>query len=170
MKIYKIEAFFIDFDDLGEEGVRALLEHTRYPNHIIGPKIGRIETREVDWSDDHPLNHGQGLDESRHLFEGPLSARTRPRETVSDVEGTRTGWMRVADRAEKHARGSARVDAVRRINDALRALGVPISIIATCPPRVRVDLLFHPEARAEIVAGTLRSYPAEVDNEIQDDG
>lgn len=165
MKVYKIEAFFIDFDDLGEDGVRNLLEHTRYSNHIIGPKIGRIETREIDWSDDHLLNHGQGLNEFRRLFEGPLSARTRPRETVPDVVGTRTGWMRVAERAEKHARAEARFGAVRRINNTLRALGVPITIIATCPPRVRVDLLFHPEARAEIVAGTLRSYPAEADND-----
>ena len=57
MKIYKMEILFIDFDGLGEAGARDLLENTRYPNHVIGPDVMSCETREVDWTDAHPLNN-----------------------------------------------------------------------------------------------------------------
>lgn len=57
MKVHRIEILVLDFDDLGPEEVRATLENTHYPNHCIRPRVKNIETREVEWSDQHPLNN-----------------------------------------------------------------------------------------------------------------
>lgn len=60
---------FLDFDELGPAGAVALLENARYPNHIMGPVVMDLEEREVEFSDDHPLNSGatRGL-RSRSCF------------------------------------------------------------------------------------------------------
>lgn len=55
-KVHRVTLLIVDHDDVGEEGVRSLLEHTRFPNRAINPDVLRVETREVEWSDDHPLN------------------------------------------------------------------------------------------------------------------
>lgn len=57
VRVHRIEVLVIDFDDLGAEGVRGVLENARYPNRCISPDVKSVETREVDWSDEHPLNH-----------------------------------------------------------------------------------------------------------------
>jgi hypothetical protein len=46
----------IDLDGLGEDGVIDAIENARYPNRCIRPDVQRIESREIEWSDDHPLN------------------------------------------------------------------------------------------------------------------
>lgn len=56
MKIYKMEIYYIDLDELGPEGAKDLLENTHYPNHAPAPKVHRIEVREIEWSDGHPCN------------------------------------------------------------------------------------------------------------------
>lgn len=56
MNVYKVEVFIIDFDDVGEKGVKDVLENTRYPNRCLSPNVQKIETRKVDWHDGHPLN------------------------------------------------------------------------------------------------------------------
>lgn len=56
MKIHKLVVLVIDFDGLGAEGVRDEMTSIRYPNDCIAPGVVSIETREVEWSDDHPLN------------------------------------------------------------------------------------------------------------------
>lgn len=68
-KVYKVELLVVDTDDLGEEEVRDLLEHTRYPNHAISPRVMAVESREVEWSDEHPLNNATTEQEAfRKLF------------------------------------------------------------------------------------------------------
>lgn len=72
-KIYKVELLIIDHDDLGPAELKAVLEHTKYPNRCISPEVKQIETREVEWSDDHPLN-STGLsaeEEYDRLFKSP---------------------------------------------------------------------------------------------------
>lgn len=56
MKVYKIELLVIDFDELGEERMKLTLESVRYPNDSVSLKVKRMDTREVEWSDRHPLN------------------------------------------------------------------------------------------------------------------
>jgi hypothetical protein len=56
VNVYKVELMVIDFDGVGEEGVKRLIEEARYPNHAIAPKVKKIVIRKVEWTDDHPLN------------------------------------------------------------------------------------------------------------------
>jgi hypothetical protein len=56
MKAFKVEILVLDHDGLGEQGVRQTIEHTRYPNHCISPQVMAVESREIEWADDHPLN------------------------------------------------------------------------------------------------------------------
>lgn len=70
VRVHRIEVLVIDHDDLGAEEVCQVIEDTRYPNRCIRPEVKRAETREVEWSDDHPLNHDDTADEAyRALFE-----------------------------------------------------------------------------------------------------
>lgn len=56
MKAMKVEILILDFDGLGEEGVKSAIENSRYPNHCISPEVKNITSASVDWNDDHPLN------------------------------------------------------------------------------------------------------------------
>ena len=62
MKIFKIEVMVIDFDDVGADGTKTILENTRYPNRCINPMVKKIEERTIEWSDDHPLNRTSTMD------------------------------------------------------------------------------------------------------------
>lgn len=53
---YKLEVYVMDFDNLGEEGVKSAIENARYPGRCISPKVKAFESREVQWHDQHPLN------------------------------------------------------------------------------------------------------------------
>lgn len=60
MKVMKLEVFVIDFDGVGEKGVRDAIEYARYPNHSIHPSVLSVEVRDAGaWSDDHPLNNSK---------------------------------------------------------------------------------------------------------------
>ena len=56
MKVYSIEVLVLDFDDIGEDEVKSVIENTRYPNRCIAPEVKGIITKEIEWSDEHPLN------------------------------------------------------------------------------------------------------------------
>ena len=56
-EVHKIVLCFVDHDGLGAKRAAELFEQTRYPNHIIPPTVVSCETREVDWTDEHPLNY-----------------------------------------------------------------------------------------------------------------
>lgn len=69
MEVFKVELLILDLDEVGEEGVRELLENTHYPNRAISPKVKKIETREVEWDDKHPLNLRDTADQAyQELF------------------------------------------------------------------------------------------------------
>lgn len=69
MKVYKIEILVIDFDDIGEDEVKAVIENTSYPNRCINPKVKNIESKSVNWDDDHPLNLSDKRDSAyKELF------------------------------------------------------------------------------------------------------
>lgn len=56
-KVYKATVMIIDHDHIGEKEIASVLENTRYPNRCINPTVMPfMQIREVDWSDDHPLN------------------------------------------------------------------------------------------------------------------
>jgi len=55
-KVYKLEVLIVNHDQLSVEDIRSAIEETHYPNRCIMPHVIKMEEREVDWSDDHPLN------------------------------------------------------------------------------------------------------------------
>lgn len=67
-KVHMVTVLVIDHDDLGPDGVRETLEHTKYPNWCMCPSVMDIQTREVEWSDDHPLNGGKQEQAAKELF------------------------------------------------------------------------------------------------------
>jgi len=69
-KVLKLEVVIVNHDNMTEEEVREVLEHTRYPNWCISPKVVAMESREVEWSDEHPLNNRLKFAEAyKELFE-----------------------------------------------------------------------------------------------------
>lgn len=63
MKAYRVEILVIDFDGLGQDGVRTEIKNARYPNRCISPDVKAIEEHDIgDWSDDHPLNNRSTAD------------------------------------------------------------------------------------------------------------
>jgi hypothetical protein len=57
MKAYKVELLIIDFDEVGEEDIKIILENTKYPNHCFNPYVIKIKSSEIGtWHDDHPLS------------------------------------------------------------------------------------------------------------------
>lgn len=60
MKAYKIELLVLDFDQLGGDGIKSVLENSRYPNDCISPSAMSISEVDIGpWSDDNPLNSGK---------------------------------------------------------------------------------------------------------------
>ena len=74
MKVYKVETMVIDFDEIGEQEIKDVIENTSYPNHCISPEVKKIEWRDIgEWHDDHPLNmNNKANAEYRRLFASKL--------------------------------------------------------------------------------------------------
>lgn len=75
ISVHKVVLCIVDFDEVESKDIIQVIENTKYPNHCIGPKVSKIESREVDWSDEHPLNQkNQWSNAFENLFkdtEGP---------------------------------------------------------------------------------------------------
>ena len=70
MKVYKLTIQIIDFDEIGSEEIKDVLENANYPNDCISPKVIEIDEREIEWTDDHPLNRKDTANkEFKRLFE-----------------------------------------------------------------------------------------------------
>lgn len=77
MNVYKIKLYVIDSDDIGKKEVKHLLEETRYPNHCMNPTIYNIQTRVINWTNDHPLNYNDTYKEAyEKLFHSKQHRRT----------------------------------------------------------------------------------------------
>lgn len=69
MKVYRVVLRIVDFDDVGEDEAKTIIEGIKYPNRCISPDVVSVETRTVDWTDDHPLNMTDKCDaEFERLF------------------------------------------------------------------------------------------------------
>jgi hypothetical protein len=55
-QVFKIELLIIDHDGNGPTEIASVLENAHYPNRCISPKVMSISSRDVNWSDEHPLN------------------------------------------------------------------------------------------------------------------
>ncbi len=56
IQVHRIVLLVVDHDGLGSEEASEILENNRYPNHCMYPRVIGVETAEVEWSDEHPLN------------------------------------------------------------------------------------------------------------------
>jgi hypothetical protein len=70
MRAYKIEIYVLDLDEIGEHGIKDVIENTRYPNRCITPEVKSVESRDIgEWCDEHPLNsHSTADEEYKRLF------------------------------------------------------------------------------------------------------
>ena len=52
MKVYKFEVMVLDFEGMGEEEIKHLLENNRFLHaHAMSAK-----GKDIEWDDSHPLN------------------------------------------------------------------------------------------------------------------
>lgn len=56
IKVHKVEILVVDHDEVGAEELKVIIENQRWPNRCIDPSVMSIETKEIEWSDEHPLN------------------------------------------------------------------------------------------------------------------
>jgi len=70
MKAYKVELLIIDFDNLGENGVKEAIENASFSNRCISPDVKKITEKDIGpWDDSHPLNNRMKCDEEyKKLF------------------------------------------------------------------------------------------------------
>jgi hypothetical protein len=102
-KIHKVTLFVADWDDLGADSVVEVIEHTKYPNHCIGPRVVNIKTEAVDWSDDHPLNKQDSWKEAfQKLFPTIVVVKTPVDDRKRLVTNTDTWTVEERDHWEAY--------------------------------------------------------------------
>lgn len=99
-KVHRVTLTIIDHDDLGADGVREVLEHARYANRCISPRVMAVETRDVEWSDAHPLNHAATADAAIRALFRELS----PGATLIAIERERQVRKWGNDHDDEHTR------------------------------------------------------------------
>ncbi len=77
MKVHAVTLLIVDHDDIGEGEIRSVIENQSYPNDCIGPRVMRVDTRTVEWTDQHPLNVTRTM---RSAFEELFSRQKTPSE------------------------------------------------------------------------------------------
>jgi hypothetical protein len=55
-KVYKVTLLVVDHDEIGVDELKTVIENVNYPNDCIHPRVMGVETREVVWTNRHPLN------------------------------------------------------------------------------------------------------------------
>ncbi len=55
-KVYRVVLMVVGDDDLDPSAVCSELENAHYSNHCMTPSVMQIDAREVEWTDNHPLN------------------------------------------------------------------------------------------------------------------
>jgi hypothetical protein len=82
MKIYKAEILIANFDSLAPDEIKRVIESTRYPNDCIYPNVLSIDSRDVEWSDDLPINNRQTMQEAVGLLFGETICEMN---TITDI-------------------------------------------------------------------------------------
>jgi len=166
VQVHKVVLLVVDHDGIGVEEVADLLTEARYPNHCMMTSVMHIETREVDWSDDHPLNAGGdtlrgefgrlfgepgAVFDARAAAESAKALRSEVRLTLAQRADAR---LRVAELEAEVARLRALVDGapltvaglVHTAHEAAKAKGWHEGADPTSPTQVLAWLaLLHSE-------------------------
>lgn len=56
MQVHKVTLMIVDHDQLGPDSVKQELENAHFGNDCISLEIASIETKDIVWTDEHPLN------------------------------------------------------------------------------------------------------------------
>lgn len=135
LKVHKVTLMVTDHDDLGAGDVAKVIESTKYPNWCIHPNVVNIETREMDWHEQHPLNLiGQQKSAFAELFGGALA-------TPVSVGGVDVAHLRELHTKLGHAERfrfgeptnltrftAAAADAMPTLLDAYEAMSAPLPV------------------------------------------
>ncbi len=62
VKVHKLTVLVVNHDDLDDEALKDNLESANFANDCMLPSVMGIETQEVEWYDDHPLNNTKTAD------------------------------------------------------------------------------------------------------------
>ena len=89
MKVYKLEVIVIDHEDIGDEIIE-IIENQKYRS-IISPKVVAIQSADIEWSDDHPLNKSGFETELKQLFEKSDVDSVMP--NLEDLEDPIQKWL-----------------------------------------------------------------------------
>lgn len=58
MKAYKLEILIIDFNEVGLDDIKEIIENANYPNDCININVMDIVSVDIgEWHDEHPLNN-----------------------------------------------------------------------------------------------------------------
>ena len=68
--VYKIELLVIDTELYGTEDVIYTIQNEKY----LSPEVMQIESVEVEWSDDHPLNNESTQEKAFYELFNPAKA------------------------------------------------------------------------------------------------
>ena len=69
MNVHRLVIMVVDFDEIGAEGVKSVIENARFPNDCISPHVMEVDTRDIgEWHDEHPLNYRECKEEFDELF------------------------------------------------------------------------------------------------------
>lgn len=72
MEVYKLEVLIINYEEVGEEELKIIIEDGRYPNDCINPCITKIQSYDIgEWEDNHILNNvSLSSKEAKEYLEG----------------------------------------------------------------------------------------------------
>ena len=69
MNVHRLVIMVVDFDEIGAEGIKGVIENARFPNDCIHPHVMEVDTRDIgEWHDEHPLNYLDCNEEFDELF------------------------------------------------------------------------------------------------------
>lgn len=116
-EVHRVVLYVVDHDQVGAADVREMLEHTRYPNRCIAPRVVSVETQAVEWDDDHPLNTRAT---AAAAFAELFPARAEHAQQPASVPGVEEAIRAVQMRSFEYG-GAVDARPVEASYDALRA-------------------------------------------------
>lgn len=73
MEVLKVEIVIVNHDNVDAQEIVDIFEsRSMYPNDCISPRVIGIDSRKIDYTDDHPLNSRDGgkvLESFTRLFD-----------------------------------------------------------------------------------------------------
>jgi hypothetical protein len=116
MKVHRVSLLVVDHNDIGVDDIKIELEQTNYPG-LVAPTVLGVETRDVEWSDRHPLNlTDTNREAAAKLFGADLNAM----RLLNENQSLRSAVEDIADRISANA-SAGDLGRIVELANALRA-------------------------------------------------